>query len=90
MKERKAPECKFGMDLQNLYYGTIKEIDGKEIHHISETESGSGGCPILSVSSYKVIGMHLGRTDKEYKKGILINTPIKEFISGEKFFKLSE
>ena len=74
----------------DLYYGTIKEIDGKEIHHISETESGSGGCPILSVSSYKVIGMHLGRTPQEYKKGILINTPIKEFMSGEKFFKLSE
>ena len=73
----------------DMYYGTIKEIEGKEIHHISDTESGSGGCPILSTSNYKVIGLHLGRTPYEYKKGIIMNIPLKEFMTGEKFFKFS-
>ena len=72
----------------DMYEGTIKEIEGQEIHHISMTESGSGGCPILSPNSFKVIGMHLGRTSHEFKKGILIDAPLKEFISGEKFFKI--
>ena len=74
----------------DMYEGTIKEIEGKEIHHISNTESGSGGCPILSLSSFKVIGIHLGRTGHEYKKGILINVPLKEFMTGKKFFKFEE
>ena len=74
----------------DMYEGTIKEIEGGEIHHISNTESGSGGCPILSINSFKVIGLHLGRTPHEYKKGILLNVPLKEFMSGDKFFKFNE
>ena len=74
----------------DMYEGTIKEIDGKYIYHISNTESGSGGCPILSLTNHKVFGLHLGRTDKEYKRGILLNVPLKEFMSGEKFFKLKK
>lgn len=74
----------------DFYEGDIKEIEGNEIHHISNTESGSGGCPILSNSSFKVIGLHLGRTPHEYKKGILMNVPLKEFINGDKFFKFEQ
>ena len=74
----------------DMYEGTIKEIEGNEIHHISSTESGSGGCPILSITSSKVIGMHLGRTPHEYKKGILMNGPLKEFMYGEKVFNFEE
>ena len=74
----------------DMYEGTIKEIEGGEIHHISDTESGSGGCPILSLNSFKVIGLHLGRTTHEYKKGILMNAPLKEFMSGKKFFNFHE
>ena len=69
------------------YYGTIKEIENNEIHHISDTESGSGGCPILSASTYKVIGLHLGRTPHEYKKGTLMSVPVKEFMAGNNFFQ---
>ena len=69
------------------YYGTIKEIENNEIHHISDTESGSGGCPILSTSTYKVIGLHLGRTPHEYKKGTLMRVPVKEFMAGNNFFQ---
>lgn len=74
----------------DMYEGTIKEIEGNEIHHISNTESGSGGCPILSLSSFKVIGVHLGRTPHEYKKGILISVPLKEFLDGNKFVHFEE
>ena len=71
----------------DMYYGNIKEIDNNEIHHISDTESGSGGCPILSISTFKVIGLHLGRTPYEYKKGILLSAPLKEFMTGNNFFQ---
>ena len=71
----------------DMYYGNIKEIDNNEIHHISDTESGSGGCPILSISTFKVIGLHLGRTPHEYKKGILLSAPLKEFMTGNNFFQ---
>ena len=72
----------------DLYYGDIKDIDGEKIFHLSDTESGSGGCPILSLPSHKVIGIHLGRTDQEYKKGILLNYPLKEFMEGNHFINL--
>ena len=72
----------------DMYEGTIKEIEGQKIHHISQTESGSGGCPILSPNNFKVIGIHLGRTPHEYKKGILLDIPLKEFMAGNKFFKI--
>ena len=74
----------------DMYEGTIKEIEGNEIRHISNTESGSGGCPILSITSFKVVGIHLGRTPHEYKKGILLNGPLKEFMNGEKVFNFEE
>ena len=65
----------------DMYEGYIKGIDGKFIYHISDTESGSGGCPILLLNSFSAIGLHLGRTEQEYKKGILLNVPLKDFIS---------
>ena len=67
------------------YDGDIKDIEKETLYHISDTESGSGGCPILSLSSFNVIGMHLGRTDKEYKKGILLKFPLEEFMKGKNF-----
>ena len=72
----------------DLYYGNIKDIENENIYHISDTESGSGGCPILSLNSLSVIGLHLGRTDHEYKRGILLNFPLKQFMKGEHFINL--
>ena len=69
----------------DLYYGDIKDIEKENLYHISDTESGSGGCPILSLSSLNVIGIHLGRTPHEYKRGLLLTFPLKEFIKGEHF-----
>ena len=70
------------------YYGDIDNIDQENLYHMSDTESGSGGCPILSLNSFKVIGLHLGRTPKEYKKGILLKYPLNEFKKGEHFIKI--
>ena len=72
----------------DLYYGDIKDIENENIYHVSDTESGSGGCPILSLSSLNVIGIHLGRTPHEYKRGVLLNFPLKEFMKGEHFINL--
>jgi len=59
-------------------------LDGKEINHYWNTENGSSGSPILSLSSFKVIGVHYGGSknkDKEDKLnfGTFIRYTIKEF-----------
>ena len=71
------------------YCGDIINIEKEKLYHISDTASGSGGCPILSLSSFNVIGMHLGRTGKEYKAGILLKFPLEEFMKGEHFINIS-
>ena len=71
------------------YCGDIINIEKEKLYHISDTASGSGGCPILSLSSFNVIGMHLGRTPKEYKAGILLKFPLEEFMKGEHFINIS-
>ena len=37
--------------------GVIKKIKESEIAYLCNTEEGSSGCPILSINSYKVIGI---------------------------------
>ena len=44
------------------------------------SQAGSSGCPILKLLSHKVIGIHLGNSQKE-AIGVNINYPIKDFIS---------
>ena len=42
-------------------YGLIKDlIDNKRINHYCRTEEGSSGSPILSLETFKVIGIHYG------------------------------
>jgi len=42
-------------------YGLINNIiDNKEISHFCKTEEGSSGSPILSLKTFKVIGIHYG------------------------------
>ena len=72
----------------DLYYGDIKDIENENLYHLSDTESGSGGCPILSLNSLNVIGLHLGRTPNEYKRGTLLCFPLNEFMKGEHFIKI--
>ena len=43
----------------NVSYGLIKDIvDNKRINHYCRTEEGSSGSPIISLKTFKVIGIH--------------------------------
>ena len=45
----------------NVSYGLINNIiDNKKISHYCRTEEGSSGSPILSLETFKVIGIHYG------------------------------
>ena len=69
-------------DKAKVSFGIIKEINeekGRIIHNCF-TEAGSGGGPILSNSSFKVIGIHVG-TLKQFnqKFGLLLYKSIIDF-----------
>ena len=45
----------------NVSYGLVNDIiDNKKINHYCNTEDGSSGGPILSLETFKVIGIHYG------------------------------
>ena len=59
-------------------YGLINQIrENKEIIHYCNTEKGSSGSPILSLKSYKVMGVHYGGKNK-YNYGTYIKYAINE------------
>ena len=61
--------------------GLLQELSGDNIQHLCNTDSGSSGAPILSLESFKIIGIHIGTTNnKEFNKGIFLKSPIVEFI----------
>ena len=52
----------------NVSYGKMKGIiDNKRINHFCNTENGSSGGPILSLETFKVIGIHLGSHSGQIK-----------------------
>ena len=62
--------------------GSLIDINSNEIKYHCNTKDGSSGSPILSLETYKVIGIHSSKgknRDIEINKGILINYPIIEF-----------
>ena len=49
-------------------YGLIKNIvDNKNIYHYCNTDDGSSGSPILSLKTFKVIGIHYGSNKSNIK-----------------------
>ena len=58
--------------------GIINNICKNKIIHKCSTEVGSSGSPILNLSNYKVIGIHLGGNGT-YNKGIFIKCIIDNF-----------
>jgi len=62
-------------------YGLINElIEYKSIKHYCNTEHGSSGSPILSLNSYKVIGVHYGspkNINYKYNYGTYIKYALK-------------
>ena len=60
-------------------FGLINSINNKEISHSCISRDGSSGSPIISLNTYKVIGIHTGKGLLEFNKGILIKYAIIEF-----------
>ena len=69
-------------------YGLIQNISENNINHLCRTENGSSGAPILSLKSFKVIGIHYGGINNKYNIGTLIKYPIDKF--NQKYCKKSK
>ena len=65
----------------SVSYGVINNIKDKiKIAHLCSTEEGSSGSPILSLKSFKIIGIHYGYHKKnEFNYGTFINYAIIKF-----------
>ena len=65
----------------NVSYGIINDIIDEKINHYCNTEEGSSGSPILSLKSFKIIGIHKGcsKNNKKLNIGIFIKYAINEF-----------
>ena len=57
----------------------INNINENEIYHYCSTNEGSSGSPILSLETFKVIGIHSGHSPMKFNKGIFIQNAINEF-----------
>ena len=70
----------------NVSYGLRNEIKNKKnIYYYSKIEEGSSGSPILSLKTFKVIGMHYGNSQNiKLDFGILIKYVIDEFNKNKK------
>ena len=71
----------------NVSYGLIKDIiDNKKIQHNCNTEKGSSGSPILSLKTFKVIGIHCGNyVNFELNYGSFIGYSIDEINKCNKY-----
>jgi len=70
----KVDEIKYTVDVIHL-------IDDFKIRHFCETDYGSSGSPILSLDTFKVIGIHSGHAaTKLYNVGTIIKYPIDGLI----------
>ena len=71
------------MDGEKIYssYGLLNSIDDYKISHKCNTDNGSSGSPILSLKNNKVIGVHYGFTQHNFKinLGTFLLKPIREF-----------
>ena len=65
----------------SVSYGLIKDIiDNKKVEHYCITEKGSSGSPILSLKTFKVIGINYGSSQKiKINYGTYIKYAIEEF-----------
>ena len=61
-------------------YGIINFLDNFNINHFCNTESGSSGSPILSLDSFKIIGIHRrANINQKYNTGSLLKKAIEDF-----------
>ena len=71
----------------NVSYGLIKDIiDNKKINHYCRTEEGSSGSPILSLETFKIIGIHYGSSQNNiFNYGTFIKYAINLFNNKYKY-----
>jgi len=76
----------------SVSYGIINDIiDNKKINHKCNTEEGSSGSPILSLETFKVIGIHYGSSqNRRLNYGIFIKYAIDLFNNKNKYKKVKE
>ena len=68
----------------SVSYGVIKEIKKEKIiEHSFITKEGSSGSPIISLKTYKVVGIHCGCSIYE-NEGLYIKYAIDKFINEDK------
>ena len=72
-------------DEVEVSFGQILYINDLNIIHICNADNGSSGAPILSLKSFKVIGIHLGGIYNKNNKGTIIKYPIVRF--NEKYYR---
>ena len=73
-------------------YGLLSYIKDENICHLCNTDYGSSGAPILSLETFKVIGIHYGgkiNNSFRFNQGTFIKYPIKEFNSSNKVFSIT-
>ena len=70
----------------NVSYGVTKGLEDKDLFHYLNTSSGSSGSPILSLETFKVLGIHKGGAknlkpgEPKYNIGVLLKHSIESFI----------
>jgi len=68
-----------------ISFGTIKSICENKIQHFCNTMNGSGGAPLLNISTGKILGFHVGSTHYyNFNKGTFLKSPISQFIEQNK------
>jgi len=73
-------------------YGLLSYIKDENICHLCNTYYGSSGAPILSLETFKVIGIHYGgkiNNSVRFNQGTFIKYPVKEFNSSNKVFSIT-
>ena len=61
-------------------FGLLNFIEDKKIFHFCSTEEGSSGSPILSLKTFKLMGIHTGSDhNRDYNQGLFIKYIIDEF-----------
>ena len=68
-----------------ISYGIIKAREKNKLHHFCNTESFSGGAPILNISNGRIIGIHIGtKMYSNYNIGTNLKDPINQYIDQNK------
>ena len=75
----------FDFNSKIISYGAIKQTSENNIYHSCNTQNLSGGAPMISLSSGKIIGLHIGaKKNFNLNFGTFLKIPITQFINSNK------